>query len=94
VQKKGGGEEGADRERGEARTACPAETRNGRCEIRRLTLFLPWALPLTTASNGSFLLRDVAVHPVARPDIAHGPAPMDHGKMMAVGTKISAPIAA
>jgi len=49
------------------------------------------ALPLLAASNDSFLLKNVAIHPVSGPDIANGSILVENGKIAEVGAKVLAP---
>lgn len=58
--------------------------------MRTLVLLAAAALPLAAAED-TFLLRGVAVHPVAGPELASGAVLVVGGKIAEVGVKISAP---
>jgi imidazolonepropionase-like amidohydrolase len=59
--------------------------------VNRIALFLTLALPLAAASNDSFLLRNVTVHPVAGPEIANGSILVEDGRIVDVGVRVAAP---
>lgn len=59
--------------------------------MKRLILALVCALPLAAASDDSFLIRGVTVHPVSGPEIAKGAVLVRDGKIVEVGANVSAP---
>jgi len=59
--------------------------------VNRAALFLALALPLAAASNNSFLLRNVAIHPISGPEIANGSILVQDGKIVDTGARVSAP---
>ncbi len=58
--------------------------------MKRVLLFAA-ALPLIAAPNGSFLLRNVAIHPVAGPDLPNGSILVEDGRIVDVGVRVAAP---
>ncbi len=60
--------------------------------MKRIALWLACVVPLVAASNDSFLLQNVMVHPVSGPDIANGSILVENGKISGVGAgRLSAP---
>jgi imidazolonepropionase-like amidohydrolase len=57
--------------------------------VKRIVLFAA-ALPLIAAPENSFLLRNVAIHPVAGPDIPNGSILVEDGRIVEVGVRVAA----
>ncbi len=82
-------EEDADRER-EAATAALQYT-IAETDMRQLLASLVLAWPLMADSNNSFLLRNIAIHPVSGPDIANGSILVENGKIADIGSRLGVP---
>jgi imidazolonepropionase-like amidohydrolase len=59
--------------------------------VNRIALFLTLALPLAAASNNSFLLRNVTIHPISGPEIANGSILVEDGRIVDAGVRVAAP---
>ncbi len=58
--------------------------------MNRFAAALMMAWPLLAASNDTFLLKNVTVHPVTGPDIANGMILVENGRIAEVGPKVAA----
>ncbi|MBS1874105.1 MAG: amidohydrolase family protein [Acidobacteria bacterium] len=58
--------------------------------MNRFAVALMLAWPLLAASNDTFLLKNVTVHPVTGPDIANGMILVENGRIAEVGPKVAA----
>ncbi len=58
--------------------------------MKRLLTTIALCAPLFAASNDSFLLRNVTIHPVSGPDIENGSILVENGKIVDVGAKVTA----
>lgn len=59
--------------------------------MRSILLSVMLAAPLLAASNDTFLLKNVAIHPVSGPDIPNGNIRVENGKIAEAGARVTAP---
>jgi imidazolonepropionase-like amidohydrolase len=66
----------------------------GRCRVALRAVLLESLLlvgPLLAASNDTFLLKNVTIHPVSGPDVPNGSILVENGKIADAGARVTAP---